>query len=128
MNPERGEVEIELTGRKFVMRPSYTALMEIERTTGIGLVPLARRIINLEYGLGDAVAVITAGLRAKGEGASPEKVGSMVMETGLLIVGPALVKFMTNALRGGDDEPGEVKAADQTSSSSDDPPPSPTQP
>lgn len=124
-NKERGDVDIELLGKQYILRPTWQACIEIERATGEGLVPLARRVIAVDYGLNDAVAIVTAGLKATGEPASADAVGDMVMKTGLLGVGPSLAQFMTNALTGGE-EPGEAKAADQDTSNTEGSPPSPT--
>ena len=103
VNRERGEVPVLLNGRKFTLRPSYQALAEIEGETGTKIVPLAWRFQSRDFGIADQVAVLTAGLKAAGEPASPETVGTLVVSTGML--DEDLVKsindFFMQALTGG---------------------------
>lgn len=109
------------------MRPTYQAIMEIEQAAGVGVVPIARRVLANEHGLTEAVAIITAGLRASGEPATPDKVGQMVLDDGLLNLTAPLVEFLTNALSGGEEaEPGEAEAEEATASHTETSPPSPT--
>lgn len=112
-NRERGEVSVTLDGKDFVLRPSFTAAVEIEQMLGVGSVEVARRIEEWRFGLREAAAIITAGLKAAGEPASYNKVGEMVHKTGTIGLMPILHEYMTNLLTGGS-EPGEAKAADQT--------------
>jgi hypothetical protein len=125
MNPQRGEVTITLQGQEFVLRPSYEALVGIEQMTGDTVVSVARRVTSASYGIADAVAIVTAGLKAAGAPATPKKVGEMIFATGLLDISGPLTAFMTNALTGGE-QPGEAVAAEPTESRTDASPPSPT--
>ena len=79
-----GEVEIELDGRAYTMRPCFQALAEIEAATGTGIMALVRRFAGKSFGIGDVTAVVTAGLKAAGEPATQEKVGELIFKTGLL--------------------------------------------
>lgn len=114
-NPEQGEVELRLWtaegGRAFILRPTFEAMVEIERQTGLGLLALARKTTAFELGFGEATAIVTAGLKAAGEGASYGKVGEMVFKTGLTEVIPAITAFLSAALSGGQTV-GEAKAAE----------------
>lgn len=112
-NRHRGEVEIELLGRKYLMRPTWQALAEIERETGKELFTLARQFLENEFGFRDVTAVITAGLKAVGEPATFEKVADLVFRTGFQnCCGPA-ASLLIGALRGDEeDEPGEAPAAE----------------
>lgn len=101
-------------------------MIEIENITGDGLVTIARRVMSTDYKFSDAIAVVTAGLRAAGEPASEDKVGEMIHQKGLLTIGPELVEFLTNALTGGEEGEGEAKAAGPKKSRTKDSPPSPT--
>jgi hypothetical protein len=105
-NKHRGEVEITLDGKSFTLRPTFQAMVEIEAVLGKGLLGLVRRISEMEFGYTEAQAVITAGLRAAGEKATPEKVGEMVFRTGLAELAGPIGSFLTAALSGGA-EPGE---------------------
>ena len=105
MTDERqpGDIEIELGGRRFVMRPSYKAVCEIEEATGVGVPALAARVMNGQEKLTEIAAIVTAGLRAAGEPASFGKVGEMIFAAGLeKALGPA-VEFLTRAIGGSAD-------------------------
>lgn len=112
-NPHRGEVEIVLAGKSYTMRPTFQALAEIEHLAGAGMVALANRFIAKQYGVRDAAAIIFPAIKATGEtGASYERVGELVVQTGLTNIAPALLQFVVNAISGGETpKPGEAKAA-----------------
>lgn len=109
-NKHRGEVEVFLSERPFLMRPTYAAIVEFETTTGYGAVELFKRIDSGRYTHRDIAAVLAAGIKATDPLAEPEKVGEMLVETGVLNVIPAVVTFLENALTGGA-KPGKKQAA-----------------
>ncbi|QEX18493.1 hypothetical protein FRZ44_38000 [Hypericibacter terrae] len=116
-NPERGEVAITLDGRRFVMRPDFEHLVEMEVRTGVGLVELTRRIASGKYGVRDMAAIVTAGLKGAGEErADFAKVGAMILADGLTSLVDPVNQFLINAITGGktpsgDDSSGEADAA-----------------
>ena len=119
-NPERGEIEIELvtpagSRKTFVLRPTWEAMVEIETRTGLGMIQIANKLSMLQFGYIEAVAIITAGLKAGGDPARIETVGPMIFKTGLSNLIAPIQTFVQNALTGGESpgEPneGEVEAA-----------------
>ncbi len=119
-NPERGEIEIELvtpggSRESFILRPTWEAMVEIETRTGMGMIQMANKLAMMQFGYIEAVAIITAGLKAGGDPAKVETVGPMVFKTGLTTLIPPIQEFVSNALTGGEKpgEPdeGEAKAA-----------------
>lgn len=104
-DPKRGDVEIEFatdTGerRKFVLRPSFAAILEIEEQTGQSIFVLARKLSRGEMGQHDAAHIITAGLNAAGETASYATAGEMITRSGLADVLGALGDFFGTVLGG----------------------------
>ncbi len=104
-DPKRGDVEIELATeegerRKFVLRPTFAALLEIEEQTGQTVFALARQLSRAELGQDDAAHIITAGLKAAGETASFATVGEMIARSGLTDVLGALGDFFGKVLGG----------------------------
>ncbi len=104
-DPKRGDVEIELatdTGerRKFVLRPSFEAIVEIEEQTGQTIFTLARCLSRGELGQHDAAHIITAGMKAAGETASHATAGEMIARSGLTEVLAALGDFFGKVLGG----------------------------
>ena len=115
-NPERGEIEIELvtpagSPETFVLRPTWESMIEIETRTGLGMIQIANKLAMLQFGFTEAVAIITAGLKAGGDPAKVETVGPMVFKTGLTNLIPPIQEFVTNALTGGE-PPGEPDAGE----------------
>ncbi len=111
VNKERGEMAMTLAGKEFVLRPTYGALAEIEGTLGQGIVPLAERIHRGEYGIVDLAVIVTAALRSRGEPATVEKVGEMILQTGLGPVVGKVMEFLKTALNAGQ-ALGEAQAAE----------------
>ncbi len=100
-NKHRGEVEIELGGKTYALRPSFQCICEIEAQTGLTIVALARRYGAGNFGMTDAAVIVTAGMKAAGEeGASLQKVGDMIFLGGLDKIGAALPGFLMMALGG----------------------------
>ena len=108
MNPHRGDVSIYLKtgdgGRDFTLRPSFSAIIEIEQATGLGIVSVASRLIQRDIGLGHLAAIVTAGLKASGEPADTQTVAQMVYKTGILDekLLASINDFITAALSGGE--------------------------
>ena len=100
-NPQRGEVEIELGGRRFVMRPSFQAIAEMEKQTGRGLIELLQSLSDGGLKVSELAAIITAGLKAAGEPARYDKVGALLLEGGLEGIVPPVGEFLVGALTGG---------------------------
>lgn len=55
-NEVRGEVEIELGGKRYSLRPTYGALAEIENLTDAGLIKLAGRFQEGDIRIKDILA------------------------------------------------------------------------
>lgn len=91
------QVALELAGRRFLLRPSFAALAETERRTGLGLVALARRFAEGRYGLGDAVALLHPAIGPEAALAEAQ-FGALVLEAGLVAVAPACAALLTLAL------------------------------
>lgn len=99
-NPHRGEVEVELGGKTVLLRPSFAALVEIERRLGLGLVPLAQRLKAMEVGAG-TVATILHACWVGAPKPEYEQVGEMVIARGLVELIPPVIDLIGNALTGG---------------------------
>jgi hypothetical protein len=100
-NPQRGEVEIELGGRRFVMRPTFQAIAEMEKQTGRGVIELLQSLSDGGLKVSELAAIITAGLKAAGEPARYDKVGALLLEGGLEGIVPPVGEFLIGALTGG---------------------------
>ncbi len=102
-NSLKGEVEITLSGERYVMRPSFAAIMAIEAELG-GVVPLARRAAKGDFGLKDLTVIVREGLGAYGTRLERNEVGAMILAEGLANVAGPVRDFLTTVLSGGPSE------------------------
>jgi hypothetical protein len=58
-NPWRGEVEIRLDDKTYVLRPTFAALSSIEQKLGTGLIALAGRLADENITLEELTVIIT---------------------------------------------------------------------
>ncbi len=66
-NPYRGEVTLELDGRRHVLKLTLGALAELEAELGEGdLISLVQRFENGRFSASDLLALLAAGLRGGG--------------------------------------------------------------
>lgn len=83
MNAERGEIEITLGGKQYVLRPTFEAFCEIEAELGDKLLPLVRRFYTGSVGLRDVATVIYHGMKAAGSKVTLNEVGEMLVDDGI---------------------------------------------
>ena len=98
-NHQRGEVSVTLAGTEFTLRPTFAALAEIESRAGMGLVPLAQRFLDRQFGLSDVLAVLGPAIKAGGA-PPPEKLGDAVVAAGVLNLAGPIARFLAHALGG----------------------------
>jgi hypothetical protein len=63
-NPLRGEVEVTIGGKAYVMRPSYSAIVKIERTLSTRLLKLMVRLQSQDIGVEDLATIIACAVNA----------------------------------------------------------------
>ena len=118
-NPYRGEVAVTLDGQEYTLRPTFAAMVEIERGTGMGFPELTARMLTGKYTVEQLAAVLAAGLNAARDPKAPPyklaDVGELMFKTG--ISNPAMIEsigaFLGACANGGvssDGAPGEAKA------------------
>lgn len=115
-NPLRGEVALTLAGRDYTLRPTFNALKRIEAATGKKLVEIIGGLNGITV-----LAIVVAELIRAGadedafaKAATADKVGDLILETGMLDVARITAEALTGALLGGK-KPGEGQAADGSS-------------
>lgn len=120
-NSVRGEVTLDLEGVDYVLRPTYSALIEVEEQTGRGVIELARQANRGELTTRDTAIVATAFIRAGGRArddksaanVNPRRVGELLLERpdGLVGAMGTLAAVLTAAATGGYTASGEAKPA-----------------
>lgn len=128
-NDLRGEVDIELDGQRYVLRPSYTAIKAMEKKTGQPMLQLAtlaeqgaldqetqaivvtelvrawgREIVVDEYASAADKATATAA-----RGANPDIIGELLYSVGVMAVQPRIAIVLGLAVTGGCLPSGELK-------------------
>lgn len=83
-NRLKGDIDIELGGKKYLLRPTFEGLLEIEDKAGVGLSQILHRFINKDWSMKHVAAVIYGGLLHYGEKApSFEEVGKKIVADGV---------------------------------------------
>ncbi len=98
-NALRGEAELLVGGRVFVMRPSFAALVAAEDELG-PLFALVERAADGRLGLGELAGLFWHCVAERPEGLTREDVGEAVVQQGLAAVTPALRVLLGQILSG----------------------------
>jgi len=109
-NKVRGEVEVTLKGKKYVLRPTFEAIAEAESRIGLGMTGIALKFARQEHGMREVAAMIYAGLLGAGNTAfSYEEVGGLVQKAGFSKFVQPACDFAREAMRGDVEEEEEKK-------------------
>lgn len=128
-NELRGEVDIVLDGQRLVLRPSYTAIVVMEKKAGKPLLELAALAEEGMMTQETQAIVVTELVRAWGrglvideystaeerstattaKGANPEAMGELLFSAGTMAVQPRIAMVLGMALTGGCLPSGEAK-------------------
>jgi hypothetical protein len=108
-NEHRGELDVELAGRKVTLRMTFESICEIEETSGKTGIEILQDLSKQKIGVKTMAAILWAGLRATLDPqqrlSSPtlESIGKDVMTTGITkLIGP-VGKFIMFAYSTEDD-------------------------
>lgn len=127
MNKLRGEVEIELTGEKWTLRPTFEALSNIEGTINKSIPEIVRDQRSGSIRVTAIATIIWEGIVAANDGEAPmtrsgkirkmryEDVGDMIVKDGLanILSQEGLLLFMLYGLAGDQKMEEGRKAAEQ---------------
>lgn len=133
-NELRGEVDIVLDGQRFILRPSYTAILAMERKAAKPLLELAALAEQSMLTQEAQAIVVTELVRAWGrglvldeyssaeersiattaKGASAESMGELLYGVGAMAVQPRIAVVLGAALTGGCLPSGELKPTETT--------------
>lgn len=133
-NELRGEVDIVLDGQRFILRPSYTAILAMERKAAKPLLELAalaeqsmltqeaqaivvtelvrawgRSLVLNEYSAAEERSIATTA-----KGANAESMGELLFGVGTMAVQPRIAVVLGAALTGGCLPSGELKPTETT--------------
>jgi hypothetical protein len=116
-NTVRGEVELDLAGTRFVLRPSYEAVEACETQTGMSLSDMALAADAGSLKLAQASIVVTEFIRAWGKetksasasAVKRERIAKLIFEMGVMVALPRLAIVLLSAASGGVDVSGKPK-------------------
>lgn len=98
-NALRGEAELRVGERVYVLRPSFAALVAAEAELG-PLFALVERAADAQLGLGELVSLFWHCVKDRPETLTREAVGEAVIAQGLVAVTPALRVLLGQILQG----------------------------
>ena len=121
-NEYRGEVEVELAGNTYTLRPTMNAIAMLESKGGSVRKLLANFVTtdehgntveNPEWSITDVVNILRAGFAGQGGDApKPGEIGDLVMKEGAYNLVPPCIEFLSNCLNGGKAVQAETSDAD----------------
>ncbi len=99
-NPHRGEVSLTLGEREVILRPTFAALVAIERETGMGLMALGRKLAqgSIEH----VPAIIREIARASGDEIDRAVIEDQIMTNGVMSVLEPAAAALARAIGGND--------------------------
>ncbi|MEM1133893.1 MAG: gene transfer agent family protein [Pseudomonadota bacterium] len=98
-NAERGEAALEIDGQRYIIRPSFAALVAAEADLG-SLFALVERAAAGNMGLEDMAGLFWHCIADRPESVSREDVGQAVLSMGLANATPILRTILHQILQG----------------------------
>lgn len=79
-----GEIEIDLCGDKYILKPEHRGILEIEDKAGCSLSMLLNKLIKAQAGYREVFAIVWGGLVGSGQAASVSEadIGNRILQTG----------------------------------------------
>lgn len=104
-NKHRGEVDVELCGKTYTLRPSFSANCEFEDLSGTTIFEALQGLRNSKAPMRMIAAAIWAGIRGANPGKEREcpsfsDVGEMVYKAGPGAVLTTVLQYLANAIAG----------------------------
>jgi hypothetical protein len=99
VNPARGEAALTVGGARFILRPSFEALVAAEEELG-SLFALVERAADGRLRLVEMAGLFWHCVHERPEGLTRERIGAAVAEQGLAKATPLLKVLLTQILQG----------------------------
>lgn len=97
-NPARKEVELELAGRTYVVRPTFRKMSEIETRFGAGI-PLLNKMSACQLSVAEIAALVSIMIRDQPGAPALKELNDIVFDAGALsLLGP-IGEFINNGLK-----------------------------
>ena len=110
-NPMRGELSLNLGGVEYKARLTLNAIMEIEQSTGTGIIKLATDMGEGNLSVTNLIAVLLPALRGGGNDFDVKEVMKIAESAGILPVTKAVAELLAQSLSDSDEGEDEKKPA-----------------
>ena len=108
-NPLRGEVEISLADKAYKCRLTMDAMMQIEASTGQGIIKLATDMGEGDISVTNLLHILTPALRGGGNDVDAKQVSKIVEVAGIIPATQAVASLLTDALTDKAEPEGDAK-------------------
>jgi len=99
MNPQRGEVALQLEDRVLALAPSFALIAELEDRLG-PLPALLRRLAGEDWAAGELAELLAIALAHAPGAPAPERREGLLLAAGLAQLRPSAIELLINALSG----------------------------
>lgn len=93
-NTVRGEVDVVVNGKAYVLRPTFDAIARIESELGVGTIQLSKRLLT-GAGMTEMMSLLFHGIEASGEKVQREEIAEALVTEGIT----AFIKPATDFLK-----------------------------
>jgi len=98
-NKFRGETEIEIGGVKYLLRPTFEGLLEMEDKAGCGLMDLVNSVSKSKISTRHAIAILFGGVLGGGLKIQYQEFGEKCVEHGMLDVAMKAASFLGEVMK-----------------------------
>lgn len=104
MNKLRGEIEIDIEGESYILRPTFDAIASIESKTDKSLVKIATLLSQNDIRVADLTEIIFQGAKAANNEINREKIQGAILDKGIYKFMQPCMEFLRLALGGKDQD------------------------
>jgi len=106
-NPLKGQINLDLGDKSYKARLTVDAIIQIEDSTGCGIIKLAQNMSEADIKMKDLISVLTPALRGGGNDLQENDVKKLVGEVGIVDSAKAVAQLLTSTLTSNSSEAGE---------------------
>lgn len=106
-NPLKAQINLDLGGKSYKARLTIDSIIQIEQSTGCGIIKLAQKMSEADIRMMDLISVLTPALRGGGNDLQENDVKKIVSEVGIIDSAKAVAQLLTSSLTADSNEAGE---------------------
>lgn len=101
-NKSRGEVEITIKGEKFILAPTFKAIVTMESALSLGIADIGVRFTQGRAGITDMAWVVFAGAKAGGSKMKMDDIGNLIQRHGFIKIITEVIDYLGECIGGED--------------------------